>query len=440
MKRKLYDVISATLALVMCIGCLSGCTNNVKDSKVSESVNSSSFEASLDESTSGKITVLGNYDNFEALDAAILSFNEYYPNAEIVYEKLDDYNNNIAPRVAEDSGVGLLMINRYNFIGHDDLLDNLVDISAEDINLDGVDKNAYKGWYIDEKLFGVPLWYRYYGLVVNKDIVEKENIEIPENVSELYSVCDKLIEKGYVPVQQNTELLYALYIGELMNNITDNYTEEEISNLMLGTEGSSEKIKPVFESMIDMLNKGYISMERNAEYEDGYNDAILKFYEGDTPFIVATSQTVSGMKKRETLSEEYKSNPFEYEFIYSPTAEDGAYIYKGGDTGFAINKNCENYDLAVEFYRYIYSREVLDEFGDIKGAPSTAVDSDNELYVNLKDSENNNENIVYAGDIDDPKDIIIDVFTDVCEEIFSGNITTADDAAKRFEELARSVE
>ena len=53
------------------------------------------FKPSLDKSTSCQINVAGGYDNFEALEAEFDRFNEYYPNVELTYTKIDDYNNMI---------------------------------------------------------------------------------------------------------------------------------------------------------------------------------------------------------------------------------------------------------------------------------------------------------------------------------------------------------
>ena len=53
------------------------------------------FTPSLDTSASCHIHVVGGYDNFEALEAEFDRFNEYYPNVELTYTKIDDYNNMI---------------------------------------------------------------------------------------------------------------------------------------------------------------------------------------------------------------------------------------------------------------------------------------------------------------------------------------------------------
>ena len=54
------------------------------------------FAPALDTETACKISVVGSYDNFEALEAEFDRFNEYYPNVELSYTKIDDYNNAIA--------------------------------------------------------------------------------------------------------------------------------------------------------------------------------------------------------------------------------------------------------------------------------------------------------------------------------------------------------
>jgi multiple sugar transport system substrate-binding protein len=51
------------------------------------------FSPALDKSTSCHITIAGGYDNFEALETEFDRFNEYYPNVELAFTKVDDFNN-----------------------------------------------------------------------------------------------------------------------------------------------------------------------------------------------------------------------------------------------------------------------------------------------------------------------------------------------------------
>ena len=438
MNHKKYSAVllaAATGISVLC-GCSapsSGSVSSTANSAASAS-GDNEFTPALDTSTTQTITVIGSYDNFEALDAAALSFQEYYPNVTVVYEKLDDYNNNLYTRVSADTNVSLFMINRYNFIENSPLADVIADISTLDINFDAIDPDAYETCYIDGKMFGIPLWFRYYGLVVNVDLLEKEGIDLPGNRQEFADACAKLKEAGYVPVQQAANMLGNLYLGHYMHTIAKNCSTEEIKKLMAGEEGSAAVVQEVYQGSFDLLENGYASLDNASTYEDYYNDAILKFYEGDVPFLVASTQTVSGMAKRESKSEAFKNNPFTYRFIYAPTGETGYEVYKADDVGFALNKNCSYYDMAVEFYRFIYTDTILNQFSDVKGAPTVAKNSTNDLYASLP--ELSAEDVVAFGDIDDPTSILRDVYNDVCKEIFSGNINSTDEAVQTHEKLA----
>ncbi|MBR2264732.1 MAG: hypothetical protein IJ917_10430, partial [Firmicutes bacterium] len=53
------------------------------------------FKPSMDTSSAFHINIAGGYSNFEALEAEFDRFNEYYPDVELVFTKIDDYNNMI---------------------------------------------------------------------------------------------------------------------------------------------------------------------------------------------------------------------------------------------------------------------------------------------------------------------------------------------------------
>ena len=77
------------LAALMILG-LTACGSEKQDAGVEEG-----FRPALDTSVSCHISVAGGYNNFEALEAEFDRFNEYYPNVELVFTKVDDYNNMI---------------------------------------------------------------------------------------------------------------------------------------------------------------------------------------------------------------------------------------------------------------------------------------------------------------------------------------------------------
>ena len=77
-----------SIFLVICAAVsLAACSGKPKEETAA------GFKPALDTNTSCSITVVGSYDNFEALEAEFDRFNEIYPNVRLSYLKLDDYNN-----------------------------------------------------------------------------------------------------------------------------------------------------------------------------------------------------------------------------------------------------------------------------------------------------------------------------------------------------------
>lgn len=81
-------------------------------------------------------------------------------------------------------------------------------------------------------------------------------------------------------------------------------------------------------------------------------------------FYVCNAECVSGMKKRESKSEAFSAEPFEYEFMYAPMGDNGVYAYMQPWYGFSVNKDSDQKELAVEFLRFMATK--LDEMANIK--------------------------------------------------------------------------
>ena len=76
--------ISVFLSAIMVLG-LSACGT----AKEQEAAVDEGFKPSLDTSKSCHINVAGGYDNFEALEAEFDRFNEFYPDVELTFTKVD---------------------------------------------------------------------------------------------------------------------------------------------------------------------------------------------------------------------------------------------------------------------------------------------------------------------------------------------------------------
>lgn len=160
--------------------------------------------------------------------------------------------------------------------------------------------------------------------------------------------------------------------------------------LEAGDNGAVEMLGPIFDILDLFKEKGYFDLELNDTYPgDNYDGAIMKFFEGDVPFWVCNTEKVSGMKKRESKSESFKAAPFEYTYIFAPLGEKGSYIYREPWFGFAVSKDSDAYEYAVEFIRFLATRDEINKIAEIKGVPSVAVEhNDIDIYKNVLETKN----------------------------------------------------
>ena len=158
------------------------------------------FKPALDTGTSCKITIAGSYDNFEALEAEFDRFNEMYPNVQLSYVKLDDYNNILATALDSNDKPNIFfsytwMIGNEKYapvVAHmEDLSDSALGIDISCIRSSLVNKGA------DGSVLLVPVFARTHGMLVNNDLFEKEGLKVPTTWTELTSVCEAFRGKGY---------------------------------------------------------------------------------------------------------------------------------------------------------------------------------------------------------------------------------------------------
>lgn len=199
----------------------------------------------------------------------------------------------------------------------------------------------------------------------------------------------------------------------------------------------AEQLRLVYEKLEVLYQKGYIDRKVNETYpNDNYDGAILKFFEGDVPFWVCTTECVSGMKKRESKSEAFTEHPFDYEFMFPPLSEDGVYDYEEPWYGFSINKDSDEADYAVEFLRFLTTEEELDKLAEIKGMPSVTADSKNEQYAHVTDPAKQAAHYILNGKV---KTGVTSAVVDVSNQFGQGNLKNTDEMVealqKRLEEI-----
>ena len=335
----------------------------------------------------------GGYDNFEALEAEFDRFNEYYPNVELVYTKVDDYNNMIGT-VLNGNDAPDIYVNYSWMYGRDqykssiDHAENLAD-SALGLDLDCIRSNIILNTD-DGTLPMVPVFANTYGMLVNKDLFEKEGLSVPTTYKELVEVCKAFREKGYEnPMmgfsKEETTSLFSLTAYPFFCETVAN-DAEAVKSLNSLDPSAGKYMQPSLEKMAQFIDDGCVDLKACDEIENNYDAVILRFFEGDVPMMICSGDAVSGTKKRESRSEAFIANPFAYAFAPVPMSEEGTYFLDMPSLQFSVNKESANLDMANEFMRFLVTSEELNEMAQNKGLMSPTKDlSFNSVYAAFGD-------------------------------------------------------
>lgn len=374
--KKLATLISVMLA---CIMMLSACTTDKPNSSTPSE--NTAFEPKLDTEKAVTLNFGSFFGNFEAFTAVLNDFNEFYPNVKIETRSL---NGNDRDFLQSNPDLDIFMTS--NEKGYP--TESCVDLVSAGVDVSGIDESILEANKWQGVLYSIPMGLNLKGLVVNKSLLEKEGLAVPQTWSEFTAACEKLKEKGYTPVQgpvaaastysAMSTLSYNMGMSLLASD------RDLLTAVSSGNAESAAKLKTVFERVQTILSSGYTDNEINSEYPaNNYDGAIQKFFKGDVAFWITNTENVSGMKKRESKWDDFKNNPFEYEFIFTPFGENGAYAYIEPWYGFAANKNSERKDYAIEFLRFLARQEELNTMASVKGVPSVTKNSSDSRYENL---------------------------------------------------------
>jgi len=380
-------ILCMLLTMLMILS-LAACGSEEQESAAAEG-----FSPALDTSTECHITVAGGYDNFEALEAEFDSFNEFYPNVELTFTKVDDYNNMIG-MVLDGNDAPDIYVNYSWMYGRDQYkssIDHAEDLSdpALGLDLDCIRSNIILNTE-DGSLPMVPVFANTYGMLVNNDLFEKEGLSVPTTYQELVDVCNAFREKGYENplmgfTKEETTSLYTLTAYPFFcETVADD--AEAVKKLNSLDASAGEYMRPTLEKMEQFLKDGCANLDACSKIEDNYEGVILRFFEGDVPMMTCSGDTVSGTKKRESRSEAFIASPFAYTFVPVPMSDDGANFLDMPNLQFSVNKDSQNLDMANEFMRFLVTSDELNNMAQNKGLMSPTKDlSFNSVYAAFGD-------------------------------------------------------
>lgn len=428
MKRILHRLAALALSAALLTGCQAAAP------AASSAVEASSFTPSLDTSTTTTIEVRGSWSNFEALDAVTADWNEIYPNVSVNYTKVDEYNKHLIDLLDGDDRPDLVVygINTY-YAEKESVKSHLVDL-----NTLGLDTSVYADGALALSMDGGQMLTLSWGMqtpgfIVNKTLLDSLGIAVPQTHEEFTAACEALRKAGYTP-------LHGCYINvysDLLRNdrnlrIAQETDHEALYKKFTNAEpGCGEYFAPEFETLFPLLANGDIDHEANKSVEDIYQSSILYFFEGNVPFFCTNAETVSGMKKRESKSEAFTANPFEYEFVSLPVESETPALSLSALDGLALVSGSKNEEWGAEFLRFLCTDAELNQMAQTKGVPDlTKTQSEDPRFAELAKVPAENRII----EADHPLFQLITVpYNDTVWDIAEGNVSTVEEAEADFE-------
>jgi multiple sugar transport system substrate-binding protein len=383
MNKHITKIISTALVIMLVLG-TAGCSQSTNKSE--------EFAPKYSSDTTYKLSVAGTYSNFESLESAFERFYTYYPNGEIMYTYLDDYINTIGQALAGQEPPDIYVVQpwMYGDERFDPLFDGAEVLSDPElnINLDCI-RQGLRWEMNDGEILALPIFATSYGMLVNMDIFEKENLEVPKTFGELKETCEKLKAAGYAsPVMgadTNTtpgigySFAYPMFAKKVKE---DRSVEGDLNNLV---PSAGEVMREPLTRLKELVDSGCIDIDKcKAEIEDDYNAVIMRFFEGDVPMMICSGDVVSGTKKRESKSEAFTANPFKYDFYVAPSGDEGGYYMDSMSILFSVNKDSANLDMTNEFIRFLTSEKELGLMAQEKRLITPTKDySLDEVYASL---------------------------------------------------------
>ncbi len=269
-------------------------------------------------------------------------------------------------------------------LGEEGKLVDLSDLACVD-NLREVVKTANT---VNGKLVAIPQEVVAYGLFVNKDMFDEYNLELPETPEEFLECCRVFKENGIeTPVGANRWWLETFVFAQ---GFADMYnggdTEAEVAKLNSGESKYSDYMRPGFEFLQELIDKGYIDAGKAyvSEAIEGEGDDFLA---QKTPIVMA----YWGAANTETA---YGKPDFNMQVIGFPSSHGQMPVVP--ITGFGIGAEAEHLQDSKDLLDVVLSDEALQVYTETNKVISPSKNVEVECIPALKPLNDKIEDNVYV--------------------------------------------
>lgn len=223
---------------------------------------------------------------------------------------------------------------------------------------------------VDGKLAAIPQEVVAYGLFLNKEMFDKYKLELPETPEDFLECCRVFQENGIqTPVGANRWWLETFVFAQAYADLYNGGNiEDEVEALNKGEKKYSNYMRPGFEFLQTLIDKGYIDAKTAYTYEaiEGEGEDFLA---QKTPIVMA----YWGAANTDTA---YGNPDFELQVIGFPSSRGQMPVVSM--TGYGIGTNAEHLEDAKDVLESVLSDESLKIYSETNKviSPSKNVEVD----------------------------------------------------------------
>lgn len=305
-----------------------------------------------------------------AMQMAIDEFEENHTDISISYKSYTpkdyqekSYDDVVRDRVRNHMGDDLYIMNpdvAYEMY-REGFLTDLSDLEC----VQYMTKDALNQCTIDGKVISVPMTMLCYGLYVNQELLNRYDLELPNTAQDFLNCCEVLKENGITPLAANRWWMetFVLTQGFAPLYIEDG-REEKIAALNRGETPISQYMKPGFQFLQEMMDRGYFDADIARTAEAG--DEKEQFLNQEVAFVVHYDTAIQ--------DQIYGTHDFNMAFIGFPTDEYGQVHVMNAAQRICINNETEHMEAAKEFAERMMAKEVVADLLKSSGGFSPRTD------------------------------------------------------------------
>ena len=241
---------------------------------------------------------------------------------------------------------------------------------------------------VNGKLVAIPQEVVAYGLFINKDMFDKYKLELPETPEEFLECCRVFKENGIeTPIGANRWWLETFVFAQAFADIYNGGdTEAEIAKLNSGESKYCDYMRPGFEFLQELIDKGYIDAKK-AYVSEAIEGEGADFLAQKTPIVMA----YWGAANTETA---YGNPGFNLQVIGFPSSLGQMPVVTL--TGFGIGAQAEHLQDAKDMLDMILSDEALQVYTETNKVISPSKNVEVDCIPALKPLNDRIEEDVYV--------------------------------------------